>query len=218
MDYREESFRRKFSSAAEQLSAKPEQVISLKIRENVGSYDEYRELVRVLKHEAGLQCSTIEADLQGHGYLVADEKTKVIIVQHESGLELLYIAGSIASLIGIVPLVLHAWRALRGHMPGRHNMPDHGVEMRRIDSSGCLREEVLHNRPSGFLPGGSWLLPALSTTARLVEQEIANIRQDLEKLSVRVDRLENHRHSKGRLPAKKKKPVPPTTPRKKEAK
>ena len=37
MDYREESFRRKFGSAAQLLNVGPDQIVSLKFREDVGS-------------------------------------------------------------------------------------------------------------------------------------------------------------------------------------
>lgn len=195
MDYREESFRRKFASAAQHLGVEPEQIVSLKLRENVSSYDEYRQLIDVLHHEAGLQCSEIAADLQGRGYLLGDGKTHVIIVEHETGLELFYIAGSIASLIGLVPLILQGWRALRRQASGRHGMPDHGLEIRRIDHGGRVSEEHIHERyPDSFMAIGS-ILPAIATTASLIETEIRILSEQIQRLNSRVELLEKRRSS-----------------------
>lgn len=204
MDYREESFRQKFAGAAQHLSVRPEQVVSLKLRENVSSYDEYRQLLDVLQHEAGLQCSEIKADLQGRGYLLGDGKNNLIVVEHETGLELLYIAGSVASLIALVPLVLQGWRALRGQFSGRHMMPDQGMEIRRIDDSGRLHEEHVHDRHFGsFMTIGS-ILPALATTAGLIETEIRMISRQIQTLNSRVDALEKQRRLPGSSTVQKK--------------
>jgi hypothetical protein len=197
MDHRDASFLRKFEGAARHLAVRPEQVVSLKLRENVNSYDEYLQLVEVLQHEFGLQCSEIQADLQadlqGRGYLLGDGKTRLILVEHESGLELLYIAGSIASLIGLVPLVLQGWRALRGQFAGIHGLPDHGVEIRRIDASGNLQEEQIHDWHFGSFGALGSVLPALATTAGLIETEIRALSDQLKMLNSRVSLLEEQR-------------------------
>ncbi len=197
MDYREESFRRKFAAAGQHLSVRPEQVVSLKLRGKVTSYDEYRQLVSILQGEAGLQCSEIQADLQGRGHLLGDGKAKVIVVEHETGLEILYIAGSIASLMGLIPLVLQGWRALRGQLSGRRAMPDHDIEIRRVDDSGHLHEEHVHDRHFGPSMTIGSILPALATTAGLIETEIGMLSRQVQALSSRVDALEKQR----RLPA-----------------
>jgi len=195
MDYRGDSFRRKFADAAQLLGVPPEEIVSLKLRENVASYDEYRQLVEFLQHGAGVQWSEIQADLQGRGYLLADGSARVIVVEHESGLEVLYIAGSIASLIGLVPVVLQGWRALRGQFSGRHGVPDHGMEIRRIDDAGHLHEEPVHERfPGSFLAMGS-VIPALETTARLIEADLRTLNDQIRRLNSRVEALENERQS-----------------------
>ena len=38
----------------------------------------------------------------GDAYVISQDQQKLVIVEHETGLEILYIAGSIASLIGLV--------------------------------------------------------------------------------------------------------------------
>ena len=69
---------------------------------------------------------------------------KLLAVEHETGLEVLYVAGSVASLFGLIPLVLQGWAAIRGRFPRRHAQFDEPVEVRRIDNAGRLQEEHLH--------------------------------------------------------------------------
>ncbi len=188
MNYREQNFKNKFVNAAHHLNVRPEQIISLKLRENVGSHQAYQDLVDLLERDAGLRSIKISADLQGRGYLLSNTETKIIIVEHETGLELLYIAGSIASLIGLVPLVLQSWRSLRGRFAGRHVQRDTMVEIRRLDSLGHLQEERLHSEDSYLSMG--MLTPSLATTARLIENEIKILNQQVLSLALRVDSVE----------------------------
>lgn len=194
MNYREDSFRRKFTSAAQHLAVEPKQLVSLKLREIVNSYEDYRHLVEILQHEVGIKCSEIKADLQGRGYLLDDGKTKLILVEHESGLEILYIAGSIASLIGLIPVVLQGWRAIRGLSSRRDFPSDRGLEVRRIDDSGHIHEEHVHGRHLGHLMSMSSTFSDLATTAKLVETEIKMLGEQVQKLTSRVEELETKPH------------------------
>jgi hypothetical protein len=210
MDYREESFRRKFNSAAQHLNVCSDQIVSLKFRENVGSYGDYRELVETLRQEAGVHFSEVDGDLQGHGYVLEHDKTKLLLVEHETGLEILYIAGSIASLFGLIPLVLQGWTAIRGLFP-RHRTPtDHAVEIRRIDNVGRLREEHL---PNLYMPGSPMQIqasvPALLKAASLLEHENKNLVGQVEALTRRIDALEK----KASKEKAKNKPKLPKKPR-----
>lgn len=191
MDYREESFRRKFSSAAKHLNVSAEQIVSLKFRENVGSYSDYRELVNMLQHEAGMHFSEVDGDLQGHGYLLGHEKTNLLLVEHETGLEILYIAGSIASLFGLIPLVLQGWAAIRGRFPGRRAQMDGPVEIRRIDNAGRLQEEHLHShqQSTSLLHIGTFA-PTVSLAATLMEDETRSLTRQIAMLSSRIEVLE----------------------------
>jgi hypothetical protein len=191
MNYREQSFTSKFNSAAECLDVKPEQIVSLKFRENVNSYEEYRHLLDSLCQEAGVQCTKLDGDLQGRGYLLGFDKTKVILVEHETGLEILYIAGSIASLIGIIPLILQGWGAMRGRFRGRGAVIDHSVEIRRMDQAGHLHEEHLHDwQPMGSLMSIGTFLPVITTSTNLIENEMKHVVQQLELLTLRIEVLE----------------------------
>lgn len=190
-DYRTETFRKRFEGAARHLKVRPDQVVSMKLRENVSSTQEYHNLIKMLEHEAGLRSLQLDADLQGRGYLVGDDKTKVILVEHETGLEILYIAGSIASLVSLVPVILQGWRAMRGGSSERYGMIDHGVEIRRMDTSGQLHEEHMHN--AGTFMSTRMLVPALVTAAGLIENEMKALNKQVQSLAVRVSKFEKQR-------------------------
>jgi hypothetical protein len=198
MDYREESFKRKFNAAAQHLSAPADQIVSLKLRETVSSYSDYRELVEMLQHEAGIHYSEVDGDLQGRGYLLSHEKTKLLLVEHETGLEILYIAGSIASLVGLVPLILQGWAAIRRQFSPRHVPNDGPVEIRRIDRTGHLQEEHLHPRQlSGSLLHIGAFAPTVSITATIIENDMRSLVQEVEQLGRRVDAIEEDAKPKG---------------------
>jgi len=191
MDYREESFRRKFSSAAQHLNVSSDRIVSLKLRENVGSYKEYRELLDTLQLEAGIHCSEVDGDLQGRGYLVGFGTPKLLLVEHETGLEILYIAGSIASLFSLVPMILQGWAAIRGRFPRRGRLINPPVEIRRIDHAGRLQEEHLHDPQLSvpLLPMGA-LAPAVTIAATIMESDTKNLVRQIEELTSRIDAIE----------------------------
>ena len=198
MDHRTETFKTKFSDAGRHLGVNPKEVVSLKLRENVSSYDEYRNFFRSLEHEAGFQCTPVDGDLQGKGYLLSDGSSRVIVVEHETGLEILYIAGSIASLIGILPLIVQGWRAFRGHHAARRDFDDRGVEIRRIDENGHLTEDhfheknLFHNSPS---MANTFLAASAAMT---IESELRQIKEQINSISRRVDSLEGKRPAKSK--------------------
>jgi hypothetical protein len=186
MDHRSDVFKKKFGEAARHLGVKPARIISLKFRENVSSYAEYREVLRMLEQEFGIQWREIEADLQGRGYLLSDGTARVLMVEHESGLEILYIAGSIASLIGLVPLVVQGWRGLRGWSAQRHDSGVRDIEIRRLDESGELSEHHVRDMPT--TTGIPYKL--FISTAKIVEDDLHRIMDQLQSLTGRVEGLE----------------------------
>jgi len=198
MDYREKTFKDKFDCAASHFGVKPDRIVSLKMRDNVNSNSYYRDLVESLKREAGFHCTEINNGLQGKGYLLGDKQSKIIVVEHETGLEVLYIAGSIASLISAIPLVLQIWRSIQGNF-SRRNRLDHDIEIRRLDNNGHLCEEHVRGMHEASI--GSFF-SALSVTANLIENEIKKVMADVKKLTVRVDKIEKRFTAK----LKKKKP------------
>ncbi len=191
MDYREESFKRKFSSAAQHLNVGADQFVSLKFRENVGSCDDYRVLIDMLQNEAGILYSEVDGDLQGRGYMLGHGKTRLLLVEHETGLEILYIAGSIASLLGLIPLVLQGWAAIRGRLPRHGASLDYPVEIRQIDQTGRLNEKHLHPHQlsASLMPMGSFF-SAIATAGILVESEMENLVRQMKDLQSRVEVME----------------------------
>jgi len=184
-DFRQNAFSVKFASAAQALGVTPEKIVSLKVRDSVSSYTEYRDLIHSLEREFGFQCSPITGELQGSGYLLAKEKSKVVLVEHETGLELLYIAGSIASLITLVPMILQGWSALRRFSSPKN--PFNEIEVRRLDASGNLQEHhthLFHDR--GIADVSNLAL----TTASLLEEEFQEMNDQIEQLLRRTTALE----------------------------
>ena len=195
MDHRTEAFRRKFSDAGRLLGVKPNEIVSLKLRENVNSYAEYREFLHALEREAGLKCSEVDGELQGKGYLLADSNSRVIFVEHESGLEILHIAGDIASLIGLVSLIAQGWLAFHGRRLGRRDFDGQGIEIRRLDEKGHLVEDHVHNSLS-LTPFN--LNTALATAAKTIECDLRKLAEQVLSLSSRVEVLEKQMAGKAK--------------------
>lgn len=190
VDHRTESFRKKFGDAGRHLGVRPNELVSLKLRENVSSYGEYREFLHQLDHELAVKSSSIGGDFQGQAYLLSDGTSRVIIVEHETGLEILYVAGSIASLIGLLPLILQGWKYFRGrHMP-RHGFDDGDIEIRRVDEKGNLHENHVH-QATPFPTMTFSANRALASTAKLLEDDLRGLIEQVQSLTRRVVVLEN---------------------------
>jgi len=204
LNYRAKAFKKKFSNASHQLGVRPNEVVSLKLRENVSSYAEYREFLRALEHEAGVRWSAVDGDLQGQGYILSDGNSRVIIVEHETGLEILYIAGSIASVISLVPLILQGWHAFRGRHSGRRDFDDRGLEIRRLDEQGHLSEDRLHDAMA-LTPMSFSVNNAVASAAKTMECDLHQLRDQVRSLTHRVEVLEKRMATKKRKPGTGKK-------------
>lgn len=200
MDYRENTFRTKFENAAKYLQSEPKEVISLKMRDNVGSYHEYDRLIDILEREVNLKTSPVKDGLQGDGYLVQNRNNRIIIVKHETGLEILYIAGSIASIISLVPLVLKCWNHLRGGFGRHHNL--HDIEIRRLDENGHLIEQHSHELFDDHLSPFNLANGLLTDSIEGIEGELRQLKSDFHALSARVNKIEKAQNRK--LSKKKK--------------
>ncbi len=190
MNHREKMFKAKFADAGRHLDVMPDNVISLKLRDNVTSYREYQDLLQVLEREAGIEWHEADGNLQGRGYLVGDAKSKVIVVEHETGLEILYIAGSIASLVGLVPLILQCWGNIRGHGGRPRPRIFRSVEIRRFDRDGQLNEDRAHGIAAPVSEPLSLVNTALTSAAEVIDAEIRALRGDVKDLTARLRSLE----------------------------
>jgi hypothetical protein len=143
IDWRTDSIFRRFTSALPHLKARSIQdVVSLKHRDRVANYSEYSDfvddyLIRRLKLDVEM------IDLRGRAWIVKDKSGNcVILVEHETGLEILYVAGSIASLVTLIPMISSGWKKLRGRFSHHHfDNPDDGVEIRRFNQRKVLVED-----------------------------------------------------------------------------
>jgi len=202
---REDDFRMKFASAAQHLNVFPEELLSLKLRDDVANHSEYQELLSALAHDSGVQSSRIQGVFQGKAHLVTSSKTKVIVVEHETGLEILYIAGSIASLVGLVPLILRCWNALDGSRR-RHGPPRGcGIEIRRVDADGKLIEDHSSAMDVHWAAPLSVMNSALLSAAEIIDAETQRLKQFVEHLGGRVTALEGMKRTTKRKGAPKKK-------------
>jgi hypothetical protein len=150
MDYRTESIIKRFTSVKRYLNADSiNNIISIKYREDCVNSSDYSRLINdFLKHETMLNIKELDRDFQGHAWLIKDKnQDEVILVEHETGLEILYIAGSIASLIALIPLINTGWRYLRNgfhHREGHHDK-NGNIEIRKLNSQNTLIEQNVQN-------------------------------------------------------------------------
>jgi hypothetical protein len=194
MNYRDSTFKTKFENAAKYLKSKPKEIVSLKLRDNVGSYQEYDRLMNILEREIHLQTSQIKDGLQGNGYLIQNRNNRIIIVSHETGLEILYIAGSIASILSLIPLVLKCWNYSRGDF-GRQHHP-HNIEIRRLDEKGHLIEKDAHGLFDSFLNPIELTNELLPSSIECIEEELRQLKSDVQALMARVDEIEKGQNHK----------------------
>ena len=147
MDYRNNNFKEKFFSASKVLKTNFDEITSLKIRELLNDYSEYHRLLERLALD-GIAITPINGNFQGKAYLVSNVEEQAIIVEHETGLEILYISSSIATFLGLIPAIIQAWKYLRKKIRGNKydNMEsdyieDRKAEIRYFNKNGELIEE-----------------------------------------------------------------------------
>ena len=139
-DWRKQNFLSKCQSAAAELNtASYQDIESLKFRDSTGSQD-YRELINEL---GNLKVAEIQGDYQGKAWKVTDaDGNSIILVEHETGLEILYIVGSVASLVSLVPMVMNIWSRMRDRwLPHQGRFSPGGLERRHFDKKDQLIEE-----------------------------------------------------------------------------
>lgn len=139
-ELREKAFLAKLQAAAAELNAASHRAIeSLKFRDSTSSHD-YRELLAEL---GLLKVVEIQGDYQGKAWKITDaDDNSIIIVEHETGLEILYVVGAVASIVSLVPIIANTWSRMRDHWPphrGRFGLG--GSERRRFDRNDRLIEE-----------------------------------------------------------------------------
>jgi hypothetical protein len=139
-NWRKQQFLEKFNAAAAELGASSyHDVESIKFRDSSGSQD-YRDFL----DELGLlRVREIQGNFQGKAWRLSDNNNNsIILVEHETGLEILYIVGAVASIVGLVPMVVNLWNRMRDHWPPHHERLGLGrTERRRFNNKDQLVEE-----------------------------------------------------------------------------
>jgi predicted RNA binding protein YcfA (HicA-like mRNA interferase family) len=182
MHYRTDSFIRKFKSAQLLLaSGSIQDIVSLKYRDNCVNNSDYAQFIEdYLKHSLGLDVKPASGDFWGKAWLVSDSHgDKILLVEHETGLEILYIAGSIASLIALIPLVSSGWNWFRDRgFHARYHRPDRqAIEVRRLNAENTVIEQQVQSMEVFVFNAGLEESVALRERVRLLEEEVADLKQ-----------------------------------------
>jgi hypothetical protein len=107
------------------------------------------------------------------------DNNKIILVEHETGLEILYISGSIASLIGLIPIIISTWKHFRSKFNRRNSFyrDADNIEIRKFNSKNILTENRINSVES-------YLFSAFY-------EENRNLAEKVNKLEKRVKKSEN---------------------------
>jgi len=179
MDGRTDRFLDKFSDTLNFLNGSSVQnLVSLKYRDSAG-YSDYQRLIDELSQSGmKLEIKQIQGRFQGKAWLIKDQnKNAVILVEHETGLEILSIAADIISLLAIVPIISSGWKFIRDRFAGprfHHNRMTE-IEVRTINSKKQLLEKHVVNIESYVLEESLKEVIALRTKVKQLEKEIAKI-------------------------------------------
>jgi len=160
-------FEQKFSECSKILKGDPKNIVSLKYRE-IRNHHFYEELFYNLKSIDGLQVEPLGQKMNGISYKISYGMQNFLLVDHETGLEILYISGSVASLIALILQII----SMIGDRRNRINSLS-DVEKRYYDKQGKIKVE---HQPF-FFPSEVFLLPQ-------------SIIEEIEKLNKRVKSLE----------------------------
>ena len=186
MDNRNDSFTRKFSDALNYLGNNSiHDLVSIKYR-NSANYEDYSALIDGLLNEMNLEAKQVQGDFQGKAWLVSDNlKNKALLVEHETGLEILYIAGSIASLISLIPLINAVWKYVvsKPLISARYRENEIGIEIRIIDSKGQLLEQCVLRIEDYILSESMKETAALRVRMEKLEQELKETKENMAKKS-----------------------------------
>jgi len=167
----EKYFEQKFNECSKFIKTRPKNIVSLKYR-GIRDNNFYQELLGNLNGIEGLQVSNLGNVMNGISHKISYASQDIIIVEHETGLEILYISGSIASLIGLVLQVASMIGDGRNRM---HSYSDdfRDVEIRYFNKHGDFIEE---HKPN-YLPYEIFLFPQ-------------SIIKEIEVLNKRINSLE----------------------------
>jgi hypothetical protein len=126
----------------------------------------------------GLNVTRVDGNFGGQAWLVTDKaQNRVILVEHETGLEILGALASVATLVQLLPLISSGWTNLRQRYVRPHfGHPDEeGIEVRRFDHNDVLIEQ---QSPSVEI----YVLSAALQDYALLRQEVDQLKAQIESL------------------------------------
>ena len=180
MDNRIDSFVKKFTSAqSEMKDGTVQDIVSIKFRDDCVNSSDYQRFINdVIIDQCNLDAREVKGEFQGRAWLISDRKeNRLIVVEHETGLEILYIAGSIASLISLIPMISSGWKYMRHRFPFRgHGHDDRWqVEMRRLNAEGKLIEQQIESVESYLIAKGFEEYGLLKARVSKLEKKLAGL-------------------------------------------
>jgi hypothetical protein len=184
MDQRAEPFIRKFKSAQRYLQTKDIQdLVSLKFRDDCVDCGQYSHFIdQYIRRTLAFAVEPAQGDFWGRAWVVTDSRqNKVILVEHETGLEILAVAGSVASLIALVPLISSGWNKLRDRF-SRHYIgrgPVDFVEVRRFNETNILIDQQTPSVEVYVFGAAVNEYPLMKQRVEALEIEVASLKQKL---------------------------------------
>ena len=171
---RAKDFRERFGIAASELGAmSPNDIESLKFRSlsNLYRCDE------LLKNLDGIRTQKVGGRHYGTAWKVTDNSGNAIILEeHETGLEILYVVGSVSSIIALVQSIISAFWKHRGHrfFP-EELMHELRIERRKFTGGGKLEED--------FIPSLEvWIVTLLIEQNDRLKERISLMEKELQEL------------------------------------
>ncbi|MHB8552462.1 MAG: hypothetical protein ACYDAO_02600 [Thermoplasmataceae archaeon] len=132
----------KFESASKELNATLyTEIESLKFR-SVPSYHNYNDLLSHFR--SIMNVAKVAGTYQGVAWKITDgNRHSILLVEHETGLEILYVVGAVASVLDIIWKATTLWNRNRFHHFPDSDFDRFAMERRRFDSKGQLVEEAV---------------------------------------------------------------------------
>jgi hypothetical protein len=193
-NWREKDFITKFEAAAVEFNVSSHRNIeSLKFRD-IRFYD-YKELINDLRP---LKVIKISGTYQGNAWKLTDaDHNSIIIVEHETGLEILYVVGAVASIVSMVPLIINTWGRKRDHLPPfRGRFGTAAAERRRFDRNNKLVEELAPPVEVIVLQHLLRQNDALSERISSLEDEISTLKSRINRPQQLVDKKKRAKNSR----------------------
>ncbi len=111
----------------------------------------------------------------------------MLLVEHETGLEILYVAGSIASLISLIPLINSGWKLLHRKYSVRPFIrhPGEEVELRTIGPRDQILEHDIYSVEDYVISESTKEIASLKLRVETLERELSEVKEKKIQKNVR---------------------------------